>query len=161
MRHRPPVAGRHPGSGIYTCYHTMPQLWKNGNELMRLDKTWIAWRDARMNKKPFTPEQMDIGYRWPATPAQATSMATPKRRAVITNGSPRGPHAMVVVPDPSRLEGLPTDPNNGVRLCAVEGNIMFTSWCPLARAREPDSKLKRKATSLHSGLLAGCRDVSG
>jgi len=62
MRHRPSVAGRHPGSGIYTCYHTMPQLWKNGNELMRLDKTWIAWRDARMNKKPFTPEQMGIGY---------------------------------------------------------------------------------------------------
>lgn len=28
---------------------------------MRLDKTWIAWGDARMNK-PFTPEQMGIGY---------------------------------------------------------------------------------------------------
>jgi hypothetical protein len=69
---------------------------------------------------------------------------------------------MAVVPDPSRLEGLPTDPNNGGAYVLLKGtSLMFTSWCPLAHAREPDSKLKRKATSLHSGLLAGCRDVFG
>src|SRR6266404_3634017 len=41
-----------PGSGAYTCHPTPPDIRaKGGREPMCLDKTWIAWADAWMNKK--------------------------------------------------------------------------------------------------------------
>lgn len=102
-----------PGSGIYTCYPTMPQIRKRGREPMCLDKTWIAWRDAWMNKKPFKPEQMGIGY---MLAGDAGSSNIDPYAEVPTDNNQwvvEGPHAMVIVTDPAQLEGLPTDPNNG------------------------------------------------
>jgi hypothetical protein len=66
-----------------------------------------------MNKKAFKAKQVGIGYML-AGDAGASNIdpyaiaRTPDNQWVV-----EGPHAMVLVPDPAQLEGLPSDPNSG------------------------------------------------
>jgi hypothetical protein len=102
-----------PGSGTYTCYPTQLELRNKGKEPMCLDKTWIAWADAWMNKKPFKADQIGIGYMLAGD--AGSSNIDPYASAPTSNNQwvVEGPHTMVIVPDPAQLEGLPTDANNG------------------------------------------------
>src|ERR1700730_5374260 len=51
------------GSGPYTCFATPADVAaKGGREPMCLDKVWLAWADAWMNKKPFKADGAGIGY---------------------------------------------------------------------------------------------------
>lgn len=102
-----------PGTGSYTCYPTMPELTKKGKEPMCLDKTWIAWRDAWMNRKPFQPDQVGIGYMLAGD--TGASNTDPYAQAQTSNNHwvVEGPHTMIIVPDPALLESLSADPHNG------------------------------------------------
>ena len=51
-----------PGTGAYTCYPTPESMKKRGKMAMRLDRTWQAWRDAWLNKKPFKANEVGIAY---------------------------------------------------------------------------------------------------
>src|SRR5215471_6457915 len=51
-----------PGTGAYTCYPTPDSMKKRGKMSMCLDKTWQAWRDAWLNKKPFKANEVGIAY---------------------------------------------------------------------------------------------------
>src|SRR3954469_14984993 len=51
------------GSGPYTCFPTPPEAaGKGGRAPMCLDKVWLAWADAWMNKKPFNASGAGIAY---------------------------------------------------------------------------------------------------
>jgi len=102
------------GSGAYTCFPTPVELRaKGGREPMCVDGVWAEWVEAWMNKKEFRARQVGIGYML-AGDAGASNIdpyaaaRTPDNQWVV-----EGPHAMVLVPDPAQLEGLPTDPNSG------------------------------------------------
>ena len=101
------------GSGSYTCFPTMPELRKKGKEPMCLDKTWVAWRSAWLNKKPFRPEHMGIGYML----AGDTGSSNIDPYAEAPTGSNQwvveGPHVMVIVADVADLEEFSTDPSSG------------------------------------------------
>jgi hypothetical protein len=80
---------------------------------MCLDKEWQAWADGWMNKKD--PQVKNVGLAYMLKGDKGTSntdpyakTATPDNQWVVS-----GPHVMVVLPDPSQLDALPTDPWNG------------------------------------------------
>jgi len=92
-----------------------------------------------MNKKPFTPDQMGIGYML----AGDTGSSNIDPCAEVPTGTNQwvveGPHAMVIVRDPAQLEGLPTDPHNGSAYVMWKGTPYVHIMCLLARAPEPNS----------------------
>jgi len=95
------------GTNEWTCIG-MP------GEPMCLDKEWMSWVDAYMNQSDeVNVERIGISYMLQGD--QGTSNLrpyveepTPENDWVIT-----GPHLMLIVPDPSLLEGIPTDPLSG------------------------------------------------
>src|SRR5262245_11464717 len=51
------------GNDDFTCFPTQASKRSKGeNEPMCLDKVWLAWGDAWMNKKPFKAEKIGIAY---------------------------------------------------------------------------------------------------
>lgn len=99
------------GTNGYTCYPTPPNL--NGTAPMCLDKPWMAWADAWMNKKPFKASSVGTAYML-AGDGGASNIdpfakgPTPDNQWVV-----EGPHLMTIVPDAAALEGISTDPKNG------------------------------------------------
>jgi hypothetical protein len=101
------------GTGAYTCYPTLESMKKRGKMVMCLDKTWQAWRDAWVNKKPFKANEVGIAY---MLAGDVGSSNTDPYAEAPTNDNQwvePGPHTMVIVPDPVELEGLSTDPYRG------------------------------------------------
>ena len=132
-----------PGSGGYTCFATMPELRKKGKEPMCLDKTWIAWREAWLNKKPFKPEQIGIGYML-AGDAGSSNIDPYAEAPTSTNQwVVEGPHTMVIVTDPAQLEGLSTDPNNGGAYVMWKGTPYVHIMVPVGA--RPKAKSRRAA----------------
>ncbi|HKE31128.1 MAG TPA: hypothetical protein VKD65_05340 [Candidatus Angelobacter sp.] len=101
------------GSGAYTCYPTPAQVRSKGKEPMCLDKTWLAWADAWVNKKPFKAGQVGIGYMLAGDTGSSNIDPYAEGPTNTNQWVVEGPHTMVIVPDVSQLEGLSADPNNG------------------------------------------------
>jgi hypothetical protein len=77
---------------------------------MCLDKEWHSWADDWMNKKD--PQLKNIGLAYMLKGGRNidpyAEKATADNQWVVS-----GPHVMVIVPDPTQLDALPTDPHNG------------------------------------------------
>ena len=102
------------GSGEYTCLPThADKRNKGGKEPMCLDKQWLAWGDAWMNKKPVKIDAVGIAYMMAGD--NGASNVDPYAMSETNDDSwiVEGPHVMVVVPDPKQLDALPTDPKQG------------------------------------------------
>ncbi len=84
-----------------------------GADPMCLDKTWMGWADAWMSKKDPQVKTMGIGYMLRGD--KGASNTDPFATAPTADNqwivSP--PHIMVLVPDPTLLDTLPTDPHSG------------------------------------------------
>jgi len=102
-----------PGSGGYTCYPTPPIMKKMGKEPMCLDKVWEAWGDAWKNHKDFTARGVGIAYMLEGDTGASNTDPFATSKAGAKDWVVSGPHTMVVVPDKSALDAVPTDPNNG------------------------------------------------
>jgi hypothetical protein len=121
------------GSGPYTCFPTPPdELAKGGKTPMCLDKVWIAWADAWMNKKPFKAEGSGIGYMLAGD--TGASNVDPYATAPTSNNQwvVEGPHVMVIVADPAQLDGLSTDPNKGGAYVMWKGTPYAHIMVPVA-----------------------------
>ena len=101
------------GTGAYTCYPTPESMKKRGKMVMCLDKTWQAWRNAWLNKKPFKANQVGVAYMLAGD--VGSSNTDPYAEAPTSDNQwvEPGPHTMVIVPNPAELEGLSTDPYSG------------------------------------------------
>lgn len=122
------------GTGSYVCMPTdADELAKGLREPMCLDKVWVAWADAWMNKKPFKATGTGIAYML-AGDAGASNIdpyataATPDNQWVV-----EGPHIMVIVADPAQLAGLPTDPNSGGAYVMWKGTPYAHIMVPVAQ----------------------------
>ena len=80
---------------------------------MCLDKAWQAWADGWMNKKD--PEVKSIGLAYMLKGDKGASNTDPyaDKATADNHWVVSGPHVMVVLPDTSQLDALPTDPWNG------------------------------------------------
>lgn len=121
------------GSGGYTCIPTPSDELANGRrDSMCLDKPWLAWADAWMNKKPFKAPSTGIAYML-AGDTGASNIdpyakgPTPDNQWVV-----EGPHIMVLVPDTAQLEGLSTDPNSGGAYVMWKGTPYAHIMVPVA-----------------------------
>ena len=99
------------GSNGYTCFPTPPNL--NGTAPMCLDKPWMAWADAWMNKKPFKANAVGTAYMLAGDGGASNIDPFAKGPTPDNDWVVEGPHLMVIVPDPAALEGISTDPKNG------------------------------------------------
>jgi hypothetical protein len=76
-------------TGAYVCIPTASDtLTESDREPMFLDKVWLSWFDALMNKKPFTvnPTAWGSAICWRAIPERATSIRTPLAQRRTTSG---------------------------------------------------------------------------
>ena len=100
------------GTNGWTCFPDRTET--PGVTPMCLDGQWLKWADAWVNKKDATGvTEIGIAYMlgggWDAsnTDPYATMPAD------IKNAVPSGPHLMVILPDPTALDNLPTDYTSG------------------------------------------------
>jgi len=98
------------GSNGWTCF---PGLGPDDDYSMCNDKVWMKWADAYMNKKEFHTDRIGISYMLNGdanTDNEDPFGTDPNNGHVWVQ---EGPHLMILVPDASMLEGLPTDPDAG------------------------------------------------
>jgi hypothetical protein len=99
------------GDNGYTCFPTPPNL--NGKAPMCLDKPWMAWADAWMNKKPFKASAVGTAYMLAGDGGASNIDPFAKGPTAGNQWIVEGPHLMIIVPDAAMLDGIPTDPKNG------------------------------------------------
>ena len=95
------------GTNRWTCL-AMP------GEPMCLDEPWMSWAESYMNQDENV--QVDrIGISYMLRGDQGTSNIRPYVEEPTANNDwvITGPHLMLIAPDPSLFEGLPTDPMAG------------------------------------------------
>ena len=125
-----------PGTGVYTCYPTPDSMKKRGKMSMCLDKTWQAWRNAWLNKKPFKANQVGVAY---MLAGDVGSSNTDPYADVPTSNNQwvePGPHTMVIVPNPAELEGLSTDPYSGGPFVMWKGTPYVHIMVPVGKRPE-------------------------
>jgi len=98
------------GDNGWTCFPTPPGL---KNAAMCFDKPWLAWADGWMNKKDVNVDRIGISYMLAGDAGASNSDPYATSEEEVDDWVKTGPHLMIIVPDPSMLEGIPTDPENG------------------------------------------------
>jgi hypothetical protein len=99
------------GTNGFTCFPTPPNL--KGTAPMCLDKPWMAWADAWMNKKPFKASGVGTAYMLAGDGGASNIDPFAKEATADNQWIVEGPHLMTIVPDAAALEGISTDSKNG------------------------------------------------
>jgi hypothetical protein len=110
------------GSDEYVCLPTHPDKRAKGEkEPMCLDKVWLAWGDAWMNKKPFKAENVGIAYMLAGDTGASNTDPYAATQTHDNHWIAERPHVMVLLPDPAQLDALPTDPSKGAAYVMWKG----------------------------------------
>jgi len=126
-----------PGSGAYTCYPTPESMKKHGKMPMCLDKTWQAWADAWLNKKPFKANEVGTAYMLAGDVGGSNTDPYAEGPTSKNQWVEPGPHTMVIVPNPAELEGLSTDPYRGGAFVMWKGTPYVHIMVPVGKRPEP------------------------
>jgi hypothetical protein len=101
-----------PGTSGWVCMPDMPDV--PNNSPMCLDATWREVIDAWMNKRPPKFHGIGIGYMlqgdMPVSNVDPFATGPTPDNEWLQEGVP---HIMVVISEPTLLEGVSTDPRNG------------------------------------------------
>lgn len=121
------------GSGPYTCFPTPPEAaGKGGRAPMCLDKVWLTWADAWMNKKPFKASGAGIAYMLAGDNGASNTDPYAQGPKADNEWVVEGPHVMVMVADPAQLDSLPADPNSGSAYVMWKGTPYAHVMVPVA-----------------------------
>ncbi|WP_146110090.1 hypothetical protein [Salinibacter sp. 10B] len=100
------------GSEDWTCLPDMPDT--PGNDPMCLDAPWMTWADAWMNKTEPQITKMGFGYMLQGGTPESNTDPYAEGPTSDNEWMDTGvPHLMILAPEASMLEGLPTNPKNG------------------------------------------------
>jgi hypothetical protein len=99
------------GDSNYICFPTPAQL--QGKAPMCMDKSWMEWADAWMNKKPFTAKTIGISYMLAGDEGASNTDPYAEGATADNDWVKEGPHLMIITPDKALLDSLSTDPHNG------------------------------------------------
>ena len=99
------------GSTGWTCYPG-PNL-RDGKDAMCHDPVWDKWMKAWTTKSDFKADRISFSYMLAGDEGASNidpyaAGPTPDNDWIV-----EGPHVMMLLPDPSMLEGISTDPHNG------------------------------------------------
>ncbi len=100
------------GSNDWTCLPDVPDT--PGNDPMCLDEPWLDWAHAWMNRTE--PSYSRIGFGYMLQGGTPSSNVDPYAEGPTPDNEwieEDVPHVMMIIPDPTALEGLSTDPENG------------------------------------------------
>lgn len=101
------------GTNGWTCYPDMPDL--AGQNPMCLDQEWVDFMDAYRNKRE--PNVTQIGTAYMLQGGSPGSNTDPYAEGPTPDNEWSeegwGPHLMIIVPDMTMYEDLPTSPDNG------------------------------------------------
>jgi hypothetical protein len=120
------------GRGPYTCMPSDPDTRAKGDrDPMCVDKVWMAWAEAYMDKKPFKADRGGIAY---MLAGESASNIDPFATGPTANNQwvVEGPHIMVLLPDAAELEGISTDPNSGGAYVMWKGTPYAHVMVPVA-----------------------------
>lgn len=79
-----------------------------------MDKAWLAWGDAWMNKKPFKADQAGIAYMLAGDSGASNTDPFADKKTAGNQWIVEGAHIMLLLPDAAQLDAFPTDPQKGV-----------------------------------------------
>ncbi len=96
------------GDNGWTCFPTPPEI---DTGPMCVVEPWLAWADGWMNKKEVNITRLGISYMLAGD--SGASNSDPYATEETDDWVVVGAHLMIIVPDASMLEGIPTDPENG------------------------------------------------
>ena len=99
------------GDNGYTCFPTPPNL--KGTAPMCLDKPWMAWADAWMNKKPFQATAVGTAYMLAGDGGASNIDPFAKGPTAGNQWIKEGAHLMIIVPDAATINAISTAPHNG------------------------------------------------
>ncbi|MGH7476974.1 MAG: hypothetical protein ACRELD_11835 [Longimicrobiales bacterium] len=99
------------GTNGWTCMPDNPAI--AGNDAMCLDGPWLAWGQAYMSKTEPSVEGLGISYMLTSSAEGSNTDPFATAETADNEWHKNGPHIMLLVPDASLLEGLPTDAHNG------------------------------------------------
>jgi hypothetical protein len=128
------------GTGAYTCHPTPPPLRGKGREPMCLDKVWLEWAHAWMEKKDFKPKALGIAYMLAGDDGASNIDPFADKPTKDNQWVVEGPHVMVIVPDAAQLDTVPTDPNNGGAYVMWKGTPYAHIMVPVGK--RPPAALK-------------------
>lgn len=115
------------GTNGWTCLPNPP-----GRESgpMCLDGPWLGWAQAWMSQEPVEIDRVGIAYMLQGD--AGTSNIDPFAQGPTEDNEwvVEGPHLMLIVPDPSDFDGLPTDP-------AIGGPYVMWAGTPYAHVMIP------------------------
>jgi len=120
------------GSGAYMCMPTPPDLL-GGRSPMCMDQTWMAWANAWSKHKPFKADSLGVSYMLAGDGGASNIDPYAKGETPDNQWIVEGAHLMIIVPEPSWLENLPTDPKNGGPYVMWKGTPYAHIMVPVAR----------------------------
>jgi hypothetical protein len=103
------------GSNGWVCYPTTPIVYENGarRDAMCLDSEFQGWANAWMGQTAPAPKRAAVAYMLQGDAGASNTDPYAKAPTSSNDWVMSGPHVMVIVPDPSSLDGMPTDAKNG------------------------------------------------
>lgn len=99
------------GSNGWTCLPTPPRT--DGEDSRCLDQPWLEWAKARRAGIEPQIDRIGIAYMLRGDEGVSNSDPDAKNPAEVDYWVEAGPHLMLIAPDPSIFDGMPTDPDNG------------------------------------------------
>lgn len=99
------------GTNGWTCMPSPPQA--AGVAPMCLDGPWMSWADGWMNRTEPEVDRVGLAYMLRGDGGVSNSDPFATDPDAVDDWVVAGPHLMIVAPDPTVFDGLPTDPDNG------------------------------------------------
>ena len=120
------------GTNGWTCLPDFPNT--KGNDPMCVDDQWMGFMGAMMTKA--TPKVSHTGIGYMIAPGSSWGSNTDPYAAKATADNEWGndpPHIMIIVPDPSSLQGIPTTRQTGTPWVMWKGTPYAHIMVPVAR----------------------------
>lgn len=127
------------GTNGWTCLPTPPQF-PAGTSPMCLDATWMEWADAWANKKDFSADRVGLAYMLAGDSGASNIDPYATEPTADNDWVVSGAHLMMLVPDATMLEGIPTDPMAG-------GPFVMWKGTPYAHVMIPIEPVAMKPSS--------------
>ncbi len=124
------------GSNGWTCY---PDMGPDVIAAMCLDRTWTAWMAAYMERTRPVVDRIGIGYMLRGDSGSSNTDPWAEGPTPDNDWVVAGPHLMILVPDPTMLDGIPTDPRNGGPWVMWKGTPYAHIMVPISGPNEPEA----------------------